>query len=250
MTLTIYHFHPTTGEYLGNSLADLDPLQPGEYLIPHGATPEAPPTTGEHEAAVRQDDAWTVQPDWRDVPLYRTADGSLVSPVTLDQTPSDLDATPLPRPTAAHVWQNDAWLLDPTRRAALLVSAKAAHCQAIDAAADAARLAVAGDALRVVEYERAENEAQAYRDASYAGTVPPAVASWADAKSWTARQAADDILAEAARWNAALYAIRDRRLKGKESVRSAVDEAAAQAQAEAVIAALQSDIATAASTTH
>jgi len=225
-------------------------MQPGEYLIPHGATPDAPPTAGEHEVAVRQDDAWVIQPDWRDVPLYHPVDGSPVSPVAIGQMPDDLTATPLPRPTAAHVWQNDAWALDPTLQAALLVSAKAAHCQAIDAAADAARLAVAGDALRVVEYERAEGEAQAYRDGGYSGTVPPAVASWADAKSWTARQAADDILAEAARWNAALYAIRDRRLKGKESVRSAVDEAAAQAQAEAVIAALQGDIATAASTTH
>ncbi|MCW3482123.1 hypothetical protein OL229_21615 [Neisseriaceae bacterium JH1-16] len=241
MTLPIYHYHPTTGEYLGSSLADPDPLQPDAFLIPHGATPDAPPTAGEHEIAVRLDGSWLIQPDWRDVPLYHTADGSPVSQAPLGQTPDELTATPLPRPSAAHIWQDDCWSFDPERQTALLAELQASLCQSVDAAADAARLAVAGDALRVIEYQRAEGEAQAYRDARYSGTVPPAVASWADAKGWTARRAADDILAEAARWNATLYATRDRRLKGKEEVRAATDVATAQATAEAVITALRMD---------
>lgn len=106
----------------------------------------------------------------------------------------------------------------------------------IDLAADMARLTIAGDPLRVVEYERAALEAQAYKAAGYIGSVPPAVKSWADAKGWSGQQAADNILAEAAAWNQALYGIRDMRLKGKETVRNAVDEAAAQAAAEAIIA--------------
>lgn len=91
----------------------------------------------------------------------------------------------------------------------------------IDAIADAARTKVVGDPIRVKEYEVSQQEAQAYKDAGYAGTVPQSVKSWAEAKEWTAQQAADDILAASARWYAALYGIRDARLKAKENIRNA-----------------------------
>ena len=99
----------------------------------------------------------------------------------------------------------------------------------IDAAADAARLAVAGDPVRVVEYQTAEREAAAFRDASFKGPVPPTVQSWAEAKGWAPRAAAEDILHEAAAWNEALLALRDIRLKAKEGVRAAADIDAANA---------------------
>lgn len=116
-------------------------------------------------------------------------------------------------------------------------------CRRIDTVADAARLAIAGDPLRVVEYERAATEAQAYKDAGYTGTAPPAVKSWADAKNWDGQRAADNILIEAAVWNQALYGIRDMRLKGKEAVRNTADEATAQASADAVISQIRSAVA-------
>lgn len=116
---------------------------------------------------------------------------------------------------------------------------KAALVLAIDATADAARLAVAGDPLRAEEYRIAEGEAKAYQAAGYAGDVPPAVASWAEAKGWTGQQAADDILAVATAWNAALYAIRDARLKAKEAVRNATTADQAQAIAAEACAGIQ-----------
>lgn len=92
----------------------------------------------------------------------------------------------------------------------------------IDAAADAARRAVAGDPLRAVEYEKAAAEAQAFKDAGYpGGAVPRPVAAWA-INGRTARQAADNILAEAAAYNEALYQIRGARLGAKEQVRQAM----------------------------
>lgn len=115
-------------------------------------------------------------------------------------------------------------------------------CAAIDAEADAARLAVVGDPLRMVEYERAAVEATAYRAAGYSGTVPAAVQSWADAKAWTPQQATDDILVAAAAFNGALYALRDIRLKGKEAVRTAADEAVAAPLAAAAIARIHTAI--------
>ncbi|MDH4869799.1 hypothetical protein [Pseudomonas sp. BN515] len=97
----------------------------------------------------------------------------------------------------------------------------AALCNLIDAAADAAREAVAGDPLRAVEYERAAMEAKAFADAGYQGAVPPMVAAWA-INGRTPQQAADSILGEAAQYNAALVQLRTVRLQAKELVRAAM----------------------------
>lgn len=108
-------------------------------------------------------------------------------------------------------------------------------CAQIDAAADAARQAVAGDPLRAVEYDRAAGEAQIFKDAGYpAEAVPRTVAAWA-INGRTAQQAADNILAEAAQYTEALYQIREVRLGAKEQVRQAV-AAGAVAQAQDITA--------------
>ena len=98
----------------------------------------------------------------------------------------------------------------------------------VDVEADAARLAVS-PAGRDLEYRRAEAQAQAYKDAAYTGDVPPCVDSWARAKQWPAEDAANDILATAARWYTALEGIRDLRLNAKEDVRRATSTAGAAA---------------------
>jgi hypothetical protein len=108
----------------------------------------------------------------------------------------------------------------------------------IDRTADAARLAVAGDPLRAAEYQIAQAEAKTFAAAGYAGDVPMSVKSWAEAKQWTAKQAAENIIAEAAAWNGALYAIRDVRLKAKEQVRNALTAEAAEEAADIVCAAI------------
>lgn len=98
----------------------------------------------------------------------------------------------------------------------------------IDQVCDAARLRVVGDPVRVKEYEVAEAQAKAYADAGYTGQVPEAVQVWQDAKrrhGWSARQAADDILAASTAWNGALMALRGLRLKAKEDVRAAAGKA-------------------------
>lgn len=41
--MNIYHFHPATGVFLGQGMADPDPLTPGAWLLPAHCTVEPPP---------------------------------------------------------------------------------------------------------------------------------------------------------------------------------------------------------------
>jgi hypothetical protein len=117
----------------------------------------------------------------------------------------------------APVWVETAPLANVTARA----------IDQIDGAASAARLAVISQQTNMPEYERAERHAREYKAAGYpVDDVPRAVAGWAAAKhreSWTARQAADDIIATADAWIGLLDDIRDLRLYAKEDVRYAAD---------------------------
>ncbi|QOK96828.1 phage tail protein [Ralstonia pseudosolanacearum] len=239
MTDTVYHYHPTTGEYTGSSLADHSPLEPGVVLIPTQATTQAPPVAGMREAAVFRDGRWSIEADWRGVALFSKADGAPVSIADIGATPADVDATETARPSSAHVWTAGKWVEDAQLKAALLVALRQRLCDQLDAAADVVRLAVVGDPLRVVEYQRAAEEAQAYQAAGYAGDVPLTVKSAADATGSTARAAADEILAMHGAWNKAMYDIRARRLAGKEDIRKAVSESTASAAAERALASVR-----------
>lgn len=133
-------------------------------------------------------------------------------------------------------WTGESWVVLPQRpqisidRAALIAD--------IDCRADAIRLSIVGDPVRVEEYRLARDEAAAYIAAGYAGAVPPTVQAWATAKTWTAQQAADDIAVTAQAWESALYAIRSVRLIGKEAVRNAASDASAQSAHDVAISQL------------
>ncbi|MEO8640377.1 hypothetical protein [Pseudomonas sp.] len=122
--------------------------------------------------------------------------------------------------------------------AALSVAAKQ-----IDEAADAARVAVIGGSLRALEYERAAVEAKAFAAAGYVGDMPPSVQAWADAAELEPQAAADSIITEADAWQAALYAIRAARLKGKQRVLKATSHDAAEALTDTAIADIRESIA-------
>ncbi|AOA05641.1 hypothetical protein [Pseudomonas sp. TMW 2.1634] len=122
--------------------------------------------------------------------------------------------------------------------AALLVASRQ-----IDDAADAARRAVLGDSLRALEYQRAAAEARAFAAGGYVGDMPPSVQSWADAAELEPQAAADSIITEADAWQAALYAIRAARLKGKQRVLKATSHDAAEALTDTAIAEIRDSIA-------
>jgi len=124
-----------------------------------------------------------------------------------------------------------------------LAAALVVATQQIDQAADAARVAVLGDSLRALEYERASIEAKAFAAADYVGDMPPSVQSWADAAELEPQAAADSIIAEADAWQAALYAIRAARLKGKQRALKATSHDAAEEVTDEAIAAIRESIA-------
>ena len=228
----LYHYHPETGELLGQSAADRSPLEPDIWLIPAHATDQTPPKAKVRQVAVFRDGRWQLSPDWRATALWSTEDGAAVSITEIGLTPADIHATDKPRPNPAHLWQDGQWQEDADLKSALLDALKTQLCQQIDAVADQMRRELAGDPLRVAEYDRAAQEASAYQAAGYSGDVPASVLSWAQAKAWSPQAAAEDILRAARQWEVALYGLRDLRLKTKEAIRSATDQVSAQALAD------------------
>lgn len=178
----------------------------------------------------------------------KEGEGCILGPVDpfsqrVDMATGELVDYQPPQPSANHTWDlgSRRWVYVPP-----LEEVQAAALVAIDMHADAARLSVVGDAARIKEYERAQQHAEAYRDAGYTGDVPPSVACWASVKGWAPREACDDILAAANRWLTALDTIRALRLRAKEDVRLATDAslvaAIVEAFADAVAASVRTDL--------
>lgn len=125
-----------------------------------------------------------------------------------------------PAPSSAHIWEDGTWVLSEERAAELLHQEAERLCAKVDAAVDSGRRTLAGDPLRALEYQQAALEAQAFKDQGYPKKVVPlSVSAWV-VKGRTARQAADQILAKAAEFEANLLALRELRLKAKAQIRA------------------------------
>jgi hypothetical protein len=120
-----------------------------------------------------------------------------------------------------------------------LIQVKAGLCASVDAQADVAYIAIGGPSPgRLAEYQQADIDARAFKAAGYTGEVPETVQCQCIASGMTPEQAADDIIATAANWNAALVAIRSARLIGKGKVNAAETEDLANAEAKSAIDAI------------
>ncbi|KAF1043071.1 MAG: hypothetical protein GAK35_02391 [Herbaspirillum frisingense] len=82
--MQIYNYHPTTHALIGTGLADEDPLNKGEWLVPACATAVAPPEIPAGQRAVFDIEvqAWALQ----DIPAVQ----SEPTPATGDSSPEDL----------------------------------------------------------------------------------------------------------------------------------------------------------------
>lgn len=95
--MQIYNYHPETGEYLGPDMADPDPLDEGNWLIPAYSTTQEPPQPGVNQTAVFMEGSWKLVADYRGL-TYWLPDGSEHTIEDLGvEPPSDaLDAPPPP----------------------------------------------------------------------------------------------------------------------------------------------------------
>jgi len=91
----------------------------------------------------------------------------------------------------------------------------------IDIVADAQRDRIAVNPVKLFEYQAAYEAALNFRAGNYLGDPPLEVSCWAQAKKWTANQAADDIIQEAELYQYAVRMIRAIRLTGKYAVKDA-----------------------------
>lgn len=134
----------------------------------------------------------------------------------------ELTKVEAPQPSPAHCWDGTQWVLNPADVAGLESLNAEQLCARVDAAADSARQAIAGDPLLTLEYARAATDAQAFKDEGYPKKVVPlAISAWI-VKGRTAKQAADEILGKAAQFNESLLTLRAIRLEAKEKIKAHV----------------------------
>ncbi|AQW29522.1 tail fiber assembly protein [Ralstonia syzygii subsp. celebesensis] len=130
--MQIHHYDHVTGEWLKLGVADENPLDPENPLIPAYSTPAEPPAAEQGTVALYLDaaghaarnwweGAWEVRADYRSAPLYRTVDGAPYdySGPYQGVGPLPADLTQQQRLSAAHIWDGAAWRLDEALRASL-----------------------------------------------------------------------------------------------------------------------------------
>ncbi len=170
----IYNYHPETGEYLGQAAANVSPREEDVLLVPAFAAVEAPPAVGERQCACYMDaagqvpadyqsGAWHVVPDWRGVPLWDKQSGAEVWIAKPGQTPEEISATDLPRPSAAYRWQGDNWQPDSELQTQLAAQAAASKLAEINAGAGRAlaELSAGYPAGEIASWPQQTREAEA-----------------------------------------------------------------------------------------
>ena len=104
------------GLYLHQTMADLDVYtKDGGYIIPGGCIEAEPPEMREGHAAKWNGKDWDYVPDLRGQTAYRKDSGQDVLITQVGALSDDLTLDP--RPSEAHEWQGDAWVVNADRAA-------------------------------------------------------------------------------------------------------------------------------------
>ncbi|WP_070415229.1 tail fiber assembly protein [Pseudomonas lundensis] len=114
--------HRGTGEFLGTSLADPSPLEPGVWAFPaYSYEIEAPPLKPGFVALInRNEDGWVLVADHRGATVYTTDTGEPRQWQALGDLP---EGYTLQAPeTEFDTWEGDKWVVDEPARAEVLRS--------------------------------------------------------------------------------------------------------------------------------
>ncbi len=104
-----YSYRQDTGEFVGETTADPDPLVADNWLVPAQATLVPPPANAISKVSVWADGQWLTVDDLRGV-KYSKVDGSTVQWSELGAIPDDL--TDLPYPGPFNKWNGAEWEID------------------------------------------------------------------------------------------------------------------------------------------
>ena len=140
------------GFYVCQTVADADPMQPENWLIPAGCVDAKPPENRAGFVAQWQpkSQTWAYLPDHRGKTVYRTDNGQPETVDTIGELPAHL--TTVAPPSELHEWNADkqAWQLNRTKQ-------KAAE-QAQFQAAQAAKLTELANAAQAFVNEHAKTD--------------------------------------------------------------------------------------------
>ena len=105
------------GFYICQTVADADPMQPENWLIPAGCIDTEPPEVKPNLAAKWQPESktWAYLPDHRGKTAYRTDNGQPETVETVGELPAHL--TLLAPPSELHQWNGKAWVVDKAKQA-------------------------------------------------------------------------------------------------------------------------------------
>lgn len=127
----IYNYHGVTGEFIGESIADADPLEQGNWLIPANAALDSAPSADKGCAVRRSEFGWEQVEDNRG-PIYSTETGAQSQLEDFGPLPDSF--TKKEPPSQNHKWKNNAWRIDK----------------------DAERISIANEALALIDRLQAE----------------------------------------------------------------------------------------------
>ena len=138
------------GFYLHQTVADQDPMQPENWLIPAGCVETEPPEVKPDQAAKWQPESkkWAYLSDYRGKTAYRTDNGQPETVETVGELPAHL--TLLAPPSELHEWDGKAWVLDKAKQAEV--------AQTAFAAARAAKLTALANAAQAFVDEHAKTD--------------------------------------------------------------------------------------------
>ena len=121
------------GFYLRQTVADQDPMQPENWLMPAGCIDANPPESKQGFAAQWQPEkqAWQYLPDYRGKTAYRTDNGQPETVQTVGELPAHL--TLIAPPSELHQWNGKAWALSKEAAAAVKAEQQAEMWERIKA---------------------------------------------------------------------------------------------------------------------
>lgn len=236
--MKIYHYDPVTGLFMGAGLADQDPLDALNFLVPAHATVTEPPELNEAQVAVFADGRWSAIPDVRGT--WYNADREAVQIDIFNADVSGL--TRDEPPSAEHDLIDGQWLFNAVLAAENLAKFRAEAQARIDAYFEQLYAKSVANSAIGAEYDAAYIVAKEWlKDTTK--PAPDRIKALAESYSVTNAQAAQVVVAKWTEAQAIAFDLRGAaRLRAKLAIRKAVDaagvaaaEAAGRSAMEAVV---------------